>query len=85
MKQKSILVILLGILISFNVQAQSKVTVKLALIDSLSTAPVEFATVSLTPAGDSTAKYYSLTSSEGIATIDKVVSGKYTLKAELLG
>ena len=65
--------------------AQSGVTVKLKLVEENSGEPVPFATVSLTPKGQTKAKHYVLTDAQGAASIAKVAKGEYHLKAEIMG
>ncbi len=65
--------------------AQGSFSVKVKLIDSKTSAPVGFATVSLTVKGETTPVKYVLTDSEGAATLTKVRKGTYVLKAELMG
>ena len=65
--------------------AQSGVTVKLKLVEENSGEPVPFATVSLTPKGQTKAKHYVLTDAQGAASIAKVAKGEYRLKAEIMG
>ena len=73
---------LVSLFASVAMMAQNvNVTVKLQ--DATSGEPVGFATVSLTPEKGN-AKY-SLSDHDGKAVIEKVRSGKYTLKAEIMG
>ncbi len=65
--------------------AQGSFTVKLKLVDSKTSAPVGFATVSLTVKGETAPAKYVLTDSEGAASLAKVRKGTYVLKAELMG
>lgn len=60
-------------------------TVKLKLVDSKSSGPVQFATASLTPKGSSSVSNYALSDSNGLVSLEKVKKGTYLLKAELLG
>ncbi len=71
-----------GLLVAFTLSAQNyKITLQLQ--DASTGEPVGFATVSVTPAKGQ-AKY-TLSGSDGKATIEKVRAGEYTLKAELMG
>lgn len=72
-------------LMSFSAYAQNSFTVKLRLIDAKTSAPVSFATASLTVKGETTAAKYVLTDAEGAASLTKVKKGTYVLKAELMG
>ena len=57
--------------------------VSLSLQDSTTGEPVGFATVSLTP--EKGQPKYTLSDGEGNALLEKIKSGKYTLKAEIMG
>ncbi|MBQ2875023.1 MAG: carboxypeptidase regulatory-like domain-containing protein, partial [Bacteroidales bacterium] len=72
-------------LMSFSAYAQNFFTVKLKLIDAKTSAPVSFATASLTVKGETTAAKYVLTDAEGAASLTKVKKGTYVFKAELMG
>ena len=72
-------------LMSFSVYAQNSFTVKLRLIDAKTSAPVSFATASLTVKGETTAAKYVITDAEGAASLTKVKKGTYVFKAELMG
>ena len=72
-------------LLSVTAFAQGSFSVKLKLVDSKTTEPVSFATVSLTEKGQDKALKYVLSDAEGVAQIVKVKKGTYVLKAELMG
>lgn len=74
-----------AVCLALPASAQSTVSVKLKLVDSVSGEPVPFATVSLTPKGQKDAKHYVLTDAAGTASISKVSKGEYRLKAEIMG
>ncbi len=79
---RKLILLLVGLFASVALMAQNhNVTIK--LVDALSGEPVGFATVSLTPEKGSVK--YALSNHEGTAVVEKVRSGKYTLKAEILG
>ena len=79
---KKLLLALAGLLMALSLSAQNhKITLQLQ--DATTGEAVGFATVSVTPAKGQ-AKY-TLSGSDGKATIEKVRAGVYTLKAELLG
>lgn len=59
--------------------------IKVKLTDSLTKAPIEFATISVTPKGASEALKYTLSDDKGVAEIKGVPFGEYKVKAELLG
>ena len=75
----------MALLLSFTAFAQGSFSVKLRLLDSKTSEPVSFATVSLTVKGHDTAAKYVLTDIDGNAEIAKVKKGTYVLKAELMG
>ena len=60
-------------------------TVKLRLVDSKTSDPVAFATVSLTLKGQDVAAKYVLSDSEGAAVLTKVRKNTYVVKAEIMG
>ena len=60
-------------------------TVKLRLVDSKTSDPVAFATVSLTLKGQDVAAKYVLSDSEGAAVLTKVRKNTYIVKAEIMG
>ena len=75
----------LALFMSILASAQNSVSVSLRLIDSKTSDPVSFATVSLTVKGEEHPAKYVLSDSEGKATLEKVRRGTYILKAELMG
>ena len=82
MTARRFLISLVALFASVAMYAQNyNVTVKLE--DASNGEPVGFATVSLTPERGS-AKY-ALTDHDGKGVVEKVRSGKYTLKAEIMG
>ena len=73
---------LAGLFIALTLSAQNyKVTLKLQ--DATTGEAVGFATVSLAP--EKGQHKYTLSDSEGNASVDKVKAGKYTLRAEIMG
>ncbi len=71
-----------GLLMAFTLSAQNyKITLELQ--DASTGEAVGFATVSLTP--EKGQAKYTLSGSDGKATLEKVHAGQYTLKAELMG
>ncbi len=72
-------------IISLSASAQAIYSIKLKLVDAKTSAPVAFATASITVKGESTPAKYVLTDSEGVASITKVKKGTYIFKAELMG
>ena len=83
MNLKSILFTLALLLACAGAYAQSSLSA--VLLDSVSGEPVGFATVSLTREGAQKPSKYVLSDSDGKVEITDVRSGKYVLKAELLG
>lgn len=76
---------LLAFLVGIVASAQNQVSVKLKLVDSKTSEPVSFATVSLTVKGEDTPAKYVLSDSEGKAELLKVRHNTYILRAELMG
>ncbi len=79
---RKFLVVVFGLFTALALHGQN-CKISLQLQDAATGDPVSFATVSVTPAKGQ-AKY-TLTDSEGKATLEKVRAGSYTLKAELMG
>ena len=67
-----------------SIYAQSG-SIKLKLVDSLTQAPVDFASVYVSKDGTIKGAKYSVTDGQGMATIEKVAPGEYIFKAELMG
>ena len=83
---KRLITVLAGILSVVSLAfAQSSGALTLVLSDSSNGEALGFATVSLTKQGATKAFKYALSDAAGKAVIEKVPSGKYTLKAELMG
>ena len=79
---RRLLAVFSALLVAGTLFAQNhKITLKLE--DSSNGEPVGFATVSATP--EKGQAKYTLSDGEGNAVLDKVKTGKYTLKVELLG
>ena len=78
-------IFLLALLASVAASAQSQVSVSLKLIDSKTSEPVSFATVSLTVKGQDTPAKYVLSDIDGKAELAKMRRNTYILKAELMG
>ena len=79
---KKLLMALAGLLMALSLSAQNhKITLQLK--DAETGEAVGFATVSVTPAKGQSK--YTLSDSEGKATLEKVRAGRYTLKAEIMG
>ena len=78
------LLIIIAFLAGTSAFAQSY-SVKLRLVEDKSSEAVPFATVSLTPSGNTKAVKYALTDDHGKAALTKVAKGSYTLKAEIMG
>ena len=72
-------------LLSVNASAQAIYSIKLALVDDKTDAPVAYATASVTAEGEKTPEKYVLTDAEGVGNIVKLKKGTYTVKAELMG
>ena len=78
------LLALAGLFIALTLSAQNyKITLQLQ--DAMTGEAVGFATVSVTPVKGQTQTKYTLSGSDGKATLEKVRMGTYKLKAELMG
>ena len=84
MKFKYLLLTLVAVLFSHIALAQP-FTVKLKLVEEKTSEPVQFATVSVTPAGTTKALRYALTDDKGEAAVTRVGKGAYVIKAEIMG
>ena len=85
MNLKKIIAILAGVMsVAAMASAQNTYTLRGTLQDE-NGEPVPFATVSLSKPNSSKPYKYALSSHDGTFVIEKVASGKYGLKAELLG
>ena len=84
MKFKYLLLTFVAVLFSHIALAQP-FTVKLRLVEEKTSEPVQFATVSVTPAGSTKALRYALTDDKGAATLTRVNKGAYVIKAEIMG
>lgn len=82
---RTITLFLLALLASVTASAQGQVSVSLKLIDSKTSEPVSFATVSLTVKGQETPAKYVLSDIDGNAELTKMRRNTYILKAELMG
>lgn len=60
-------------------------SIKVVLLDSLTKAPIEFASVYVSKDGTVKGAKHSMTDTEGKAVIENVPSGTYIFKAELMG
>ena len=65
--------------------AGAQVSVKIKLVDSRTQEAIGFATVSLTSDGKNPTVKYTQADSSGVATLNNVKSGKYTLKGNMMG
>ena len=84
MKFKYLLLTFVAVLFSHLALAQP-FSVKLKLVEEKTSEPVQFATVSVTPAGTTKALRYALTDDKGKATVTRVGKGAYVIKAEIMG
>ena len=72
-------------MLSLTAFAQSSFSLKVRLVDSKTSDPVSFATVSLTVKGATKADKYILSDVDGYAELLKVKKGVYEFKAEIMG
>ena len=78
----------LTLLFSTSIRAeeeQREIRIRVVVLDSLKSEPIEFATASVTKIGADSPFKYALTDSKGIAEIRGIIPGSYTLKIEYLG
>ena len=81
----------LSLLLSINIYAigsveeQREIRIRVVIIDSLRSEPVEFATASVTKVGEDIPFKYALSDSKGRAEIRGITPGSYLLKIEYLG
>ncbi|MDD2490905.1 MAG: carboxypeptidase-like regulatory domain-containing protein, partial [Bacteroidales bacterium] len=66
-------------------EEQREIRIRVVVLDSLKSEPIEFATASVTKTGADSPFKYALTDSKGIAEIRGIIPGSYTLKIEYLG
>ena len=78
-------VAVLALMLSLTAFAQSSFSLKVRLVDSKTSDPVSFATVSLTVKGATKADKYILSDVDGYAELLKVKKGVYEFKAEIMG
>ena len=78
-------VIILPLFMPVPVYAQSNHTLKGVVVDTLKNEPIEFATISLIPQGETTALKYALTKSDGSFEILSVPGGVYSMRVEYMG
>ncbi len=67
-----------------SAQADKDFKLRVILIDSISQSPIEFATISVTPAGKTEAYKYALSDAAGKAEIAGIPKGSYTFKVEFI-
>ena len=84
MKFKYLLLTFVAVLFSHLALAQP-FSVKLKLVEEKTSEPVQFATVSVTPAGTTKALRYALTDDKGEATVTRVGKGAYVIKVQIMG
>lgn len=73
------------ILITEDMFAPQKLTIKATVLDESNGEPVSYASVYLIPKGDTTISHFTLSDTTGVATIPEVMKGTYTFVVELLG
>ena len=78
-------VILLPLVTSAGLYGQTNFSLKGVIVDTLKNEPVEFATISLIPKGETTALKYALTNSNGGFEILSIPGGVYNMRVEYLG
>lgn len=66
-------------------QRTGTTSIVMTLQDSKSKEPLQYVTVYLIPQGDTTITHFGLTDQKGKVKIEEIVSGKYSINAELIG
>jgi len=66
-------------------QAAVDYKLRIILLDSIRHVPIEFATISVIPQGQTQAFKYALTDAAGKAEVSAIAAGVYTLKIEFMG
>ena len=78
-------ILLCGLIISVSAFAQNTFTVTLKLVDAKTSAPVGYATTSITVKGSDKASSFVMSDDDGKATLTKISKGTYIVKAEQMG
>lgn len=68
-----------------QLEKTQNVTLKLRTIDKTSGEPLSYVSVYLIPQKDTVITYFALTDDKGKVSIDKIIPGKYSVNAELIG
>ena len=68
-----------------NMMVDRLATIKATVVDSLTNEPVAFASFYVIPAKDTTISNFTLTDDKGVAKLDDVPFGNYTLHVEMMG
>ncbi len=85
LRRNSLAIAIVLFFISTLVLGQEKRVAKVRLLDSLTAQPIEFATVYISKDGTTDKAKYSLTNSQGSATIQNLDAGEYVFTAEMMG
>lgn len=85
MKIERFIMLLAVLLVSAGSVFGQSGSIRVKLVDSLTQAPVDFASVYVSRDGTVKGAKHSMTDENGKAVIEKVAAGKYIFKAELMG
>ena len=72
-------------IINDNMMVDRLATIKAAVVDSLSNDPIPYASFYVIPAKDTTISNFTLTDDKGMAKLEDVPLGNYTLHVEMMG
>ena len=78
-------ILLCGLILSVSAFAQNTYVVTLKLVDAKTSAPVGYATTSITVKGSDKASSFVMSDDDGKATLTKISKGTYIVKAEQMG
>ena len=68
-----------------NMMVDRLATIKATVVDSLSNEPIPYASFYVIPAKDTTISNFTLTDDKGVAKLEDVPLGNYTLHVEMMG
>ena len=73
------------IILNDNMMVDRLATIKAAVVDSLTNEPIPYASFYVIPAKDTTISNFTLTDDKGLAKLEEVPFGNYTLHVEMMG
>ena len=72
-------------IVNDNMMVDRLATIKATVVDSLSNEPISYASFYVIPAKDTTISNFTLTDDKGVAKLEDVPFGSYTLHVEMMG